>query len=211
MPAAASAIRSSVAIAEIRSSNRNSVERSIAIAIPKSTSDRCRGRKPEANRLRPVAATLRGLPRKQLLDHSQARRADGYRAIRPEGAKQQGGFVRCVSASRPGGVRLQLLATSRLRPSELFPVPALLRCHCIPNSIVYEAGRAEEMTYEALLCSFLPSIARSRIRNPRTGKRAFAAPAVRRRCGTRGHSRPVPTVSAITAGPGFPWSARSRC
>jgi hypothetical protein len=211
MPAAASAIRSSVAIAEIRSSNRNSVERSIAIAIPKSTSDRCRGRKPEANRLRPVAATLRGLPRKQLLDHSQARRADGYRAIRPEGAKQQGGFVRCVSASRPGGVRLQLLATSRLRPSELFPVPALLRCHCIPNSIVYEAGRAEEMTYEALLCSFLPSIARSQIRNPRTGKCAFAAPAVRRRCGTRGHSRPVPTVPAITAGPGFPWSARSRC
>jgi len=211
MPAAASGIRSSVAIAEIRSSNRNSVERSIAIAIPKSTSDRCRGRKPEANRLRPVAATLRGLPRKQLLDHSQARRADGYRAIRPEGAKQQGGFVRCVSASRPGSVRLQLPATSRLRPSELFPVPALLRCHCIPNSIVYQAGRAEEMTYEALLCSFLPSIARSRIRNPRTGKSAFAAPAVRRRCGTRGHSRPVPTVSAITAGPGFPWSARSRC
>ena len=211
MPAAASGIRSSVAIAEIGSSNRNSVERSIAIAIPKSTSDRCRGRKPEANRLRPVAATLRGLPRKQLLDHSQARRADGYRAIRPEGAKQQGGFVRCVSASRPGSVRLQLPATSRLRPSELFPVPALLRCHCIPNSIVYQAGRAEEMTYEALLCSFLPSIARSRIRNPRTGKSAFAAPAVRRRCGTRGHSRPVPTVSAITAGPGFPWSARSRC
>jgi hypothetical protein len=204
MPAAASAIRSSVAIAEIRSSNRNSVERSIAIAIPKSTSDRCRGRKPEANRLRPVAATLRGLPRKQLLDHSQARRADGYRAIRPEGAKQQGGFVRCVSASRPGGVRLQLLATSRLRPSELFPVPALLRCHCIPNSIVYEAGRAEEMTYEALLCSFLPSIARSRIRNPRTGKSAFAAPAVRRRCGTRGHGRPVPIVPVITAKPGFP-------
>ena len=79
----------------------------------------------------------------KLLDHSQARRADGYRAIRPEGAKQQGGFVRCVSASRPGGVRLQLHATSRLRPSELFPVPALLRCHCIRNSIVYEvrAGR----------------------------------------------------------------------
>jgi hypothetical protein len=68
---------------------------------------------------------------------------DTKQAIRPEGAKQQGGFVRCVSASRPGGVRLQLHATSRLRPSELFPVPALLRCHCIPNSIVYEvrAGR----------------------------------------------------------------------
>jgi hypothetical protein len=30
-----------------------------------------------------------------------------------------------------------------LRPSELFPAPALLRCHCIRNSIVYEvrAGR----------------------------------------------------------------------
>jgi len=211
MPAAASAIRSSVAIAEIGSSNRNSVERSIAIAIPKSTSDRCRGRKPEANRLRPVAATLRGLPRKQLLDHSQARRADGYRAIRPEGAKQQGGFVRCVSASRPGSVRLQLPATSRLRPSELFPVPALLRCHCIPNSIVYQAGRAEEMTYEALLCSFLPSIARSRIRNPRTGKRVFAALAARRRFGTRGLGRLVRTVPAIIAGPGFLSSARSRC
>jgi hypothetical protein len=44
----------------------------------------------------------------------------------------------------------------------IVPGPALLRCQCIRNSIDREpnAGRAEEMTYEALLCSFLPSIAR---------------------------------------------------
>jgi hypothetical protein len=44
----------------------------------------------------------------------------------------------------------------------IVPGPALLRCQCIRNSIDREpnAGRAEEMTYEALLCSFLPSNAR---------------------------------------------------
>jgi hypothetical protein len=84
-----------------------------------------------------------------------------FREIPKFCAKQQGRFVRCVSASPPGSVGLQLPATSRLRPSELFPVPALLRCHRIRNSIGNEVrAGAEEMTYEALLCSFLPSTAR---------------------------------------------------
>src|SRR5215207_9624866 len=48
-----------------------------------------------------------------------------FREILKFCAKQQGGFVRCVPASLPGSVGLQLLATSRLRPAELFPVP-----HC---------------------------------------------------------------------------------
>jgi len=51
----------------------------------------------------------------------------------------------CVASPQalPVGGGLQLPATSRLRPSELFPLPALLRCQCIRNSIVNEvrAGR----------------------------------------------------------------------
>jgi hypothetical protein len=50
----------------------------------------------------------------------------------------------------------------QIAAKRIVPRPASLRCHCFRNSIHREpeAGRAEEMTYEVLLCSFLPSIIR---------------------------------------------------
>ena len=87
--------------------------------------------------------------------------------------------------------------------------PASLRRHCIRTSI--KAGRAEITTYETFRCSFLPLTICLRIRNPRIGGSVFAALAARRRCGTRGRSRPVPTVPANTLAPAFLWQAASRC
>lgn len=49
-------------------------------------------------------------------------------------AKQQGGFVRCVPASPPGGVGIWLPAF-QITAIRIVPGPALLRCHRIRNSI----------------------------------------------------------------------------
>jgi hypothetical protein len=50
----------------------------------------------------------------------------------------------------------QLLATRKLRPFEMFPIPALLRSHGIRNSIDHERA-GQEVVYEVLFCSFLLS------------------------------------------------------
>jgi len=167
-----------------------------------SASGRCRGQKPEANRIRPLAAMVRGLTR-QTTPRSlkwQAGPTDqdllrvgncqihnccvvnaGLRRLgsMSPGRRRQAGRVgkvsRILELVRNNGAGScvafpQVLPVasgcSFLRHPDLtigiVPGPALLRCQCIRNSIDREpnAGRAEEMTYEALLCSFLPSIAR---------------------------------------------------
>jgi hypothetical protein len=72
-----------------------------------------------------------------LCGRPQAKQAGwkAFREILKFCAKQQGWLVRCVPASPPGSVGRRLPATFRLPLSEMFPVPALLRCQCIRNSI----------------------------------------------------------------------------
>ncbi|XSC48627.1 hypothetical protein ACF1BQ_000765 [Bradyrhizobium sp. RDT10] len=73
------------------------------------------------------------------------------------------GRVRALRSRMPSRWRLAAAACDiHIATIRIVPGPALLRCQCIRNSIDREpgAGRAEEMTYEAFLCSFPPSIAR---------------------------------------------------